>query len=116
MAYTIIKVLLTALIVVAISEIGKRSTLFASLVASLPLTSILAILWLYIDTGSTEKVMNLSLGIFWIVIPSIVFFLALYALLKNGLGFPQAMLASIAIMNVSYTAYIYALKKLGINI
>ena len=48
--YTIIKIIFTALVIVIISEIAKRSTLIAGIVASIPLTSLLAFMWLYFDT------------------------------------------------------------------
>lgn len=62
-----LKLSLTAVVVVAISEIAKRSSLWAAVLASLPLTSLLAFVWLYIDTRSVERVASLSSGIFWLV-------------------------------------------------
>lgn len=116
MGYYILKVILSALLIVAISEIGKRSSFFGAVLASLPLTSILAIVWLYFDTRDVGKVMDLSIGIFWVVVPSLVFFLTLYLFMKNGISFLPSMLSSIVIMSVSYTGYIYALEKFGIKI
>jgi hypothetical protein len=62
-----IKVLLTAALVVAIAEVAKRSTFAGAVLASIPLTSVLALIWLYADTGDTEKVAALAGGIFWLV-------------------------------------------------
>ena len=81
MLYTAIKVLLTAVLVVAISEAAKRSTLFGGILASLPLTSLLAFIWLYGETGDTGKIASLSVSIFWYVLPSLVLFIALPMLL-----------------------------------
>ena len=72
MGYYLAKVAITALLVVAISEIAKRSSLMGALLASLPLTSILAFIWLYLETGSGEKVAALSASILWLVLPSLV--------------------------------------------
>jgi hypothetical protein len=69
MSYTIIKIIITSLFIVSISELSKRSSLLGALLASLPLTSVLAMLWLYIDTKDTEKVADLAASIFWLVIP-----------------------------------------------
>jgi len=69
--YYAIKILLTAGIVVAVSEASKRSSILGGLLASLPLISFLGMIWLYIDTGSTEKVAELSSSIFWLVLPSL---------------------------------------------
>jgi hypothetical protein len=87
MFYYTIKIMLSALILVAVSEIAKRSSLLGALLASLPLTSLLAFVWIYIDTGDTQKVGALSSDIFWLVLPSLPLFLVLPWLLKMGWGF-----------------------------
>ena len=87
MLYYLLKVAISALIVVAVAEIAKRSSLSGALVASLPLTSLLAFVWLYLDTGDTAKVSSLSTGIFWLVLPSLALFLVLPLLLRLGWGF-----------------------------
>jgi hypothetical protein len=82
--YFLVKLLTSALIIAAVSEVAKRSTAFGALIASLPLTSLLAILWLYHDTGSAEKVASLSSEILWLVIPSLILFAALPLLIRRG--------------------------------
>jgi hypothetical protein len=67
MPHYIAKVFLTAILVVLISEISKRSSLIEAILASLPMVSILAFIWLYIDTKSVEKISELSTSIFWLV-------------------------------------------------
>jgi hypothetical protein len=112
----LIKIIITALVVVGISELGKRYSAFAAILASLPLTSILAFIWLYWDTKDTTKVIELSYGIFWMVLPSLLFFIILPFLLKKGISFGMAMLYSSIIMAVFYTLYIYLLGKFGVKI
>ena len=110
MLYTALKVLITAALVVAISDISKRSTAFGALVASLPLTSLLAFVWLYGETGDTVKIANLSQSIFWYVLPSLVLFLILPALLMRGIGFwPSLAVAS----GATFAAYLLMLKLLA---
>jgi hypothetical protein len=87
MLYYTIKILLSSFILVAVSEIAKRSTLLGAVLAALPLTSLLAFVWLYLDTGDVQKVANLSSDIFWLVLPSLPLFLVLPLLLKMGWGF-----------------------------
>ena len=82
-----LKIGLSALILVAIAEVAKRSTFWAAALASLPLTSLLAFVWLYLDTGDVQKVAALAGGIFWLVLPSLLLFVLLPILLRNGLGF-----------------------------
>lgn len=87
MLYYSIKILLSSLIIVAVSEIAKRSSMLGALLASLPLTSLLAFVWLYLDTGDVQKVASLSSDIFWLVLPSLALFLVLPLLIKMGWGF-----------------------------
>ena len=87
MLYYMVKILLSAAILVAVSEIAKRSSLLGALLASLPLTSVLAFVWLYLDTGDTQKISALSINIFWLVLPSLALLLILPALIKLGWGF-----------------------------
>jgi uncharacterized membrane protein (GlpM family) len=91
MAYTVAKVIITATLIVLISEISKRSTTLAALLASLPLVSVLAMLWLYIDTRSVQKIADLAQNILWFSLPSVAFFISLPLLLKKGLNFYLSM-------------------------
>jgi hypothetical protein len=113
---TIIKVALTSVLVVAIAEAGKRSSLLGAILASLPLTSVLAFVWLYAETGDTGKIASLSTGIFWLVLPSLILFIALPVLLRAGIGFPFALAGSIALTVAGYAAMIEVLKRAGIEL
>ena len=73
MIYIIIKTIITALVVVAVSEIAKKSSLLAGLIASIPLTSFLAFIWLYWETNDSQKVINLSNSIMLMILPSFTF-------------------------------------------
>lgn len=116
MLYATIKVLLTSVLVVTVSEASKRSPLFGALIASIPLTSVLAMIWLYVDTGDTEKIARLSTGIFWLVLPSLVLFISLPILLRAGLDFYVSLAASIALTVGAYFAMLYVLGAAGIEI
>ncbi len=111
----LIKIVLSALIIATVSELGKRFTLLAAILASLPLTSILALTWLYLDTGESQRIIDLSFGIFWAVLPSLVFFLVLPLLLRNGMAFAPAMLVASAVMAVSYGLYTLLLRQFGVT-
>lgn len=116
MIYYIIKVLLSSVTIVAISEISKRSTTFGSILASIPIVSLLAFIWLYIDTKDTAKIAELSQGIFWMVIPSLIFFILFPVLLKKNLDFWLSLGISLTLMVVGYFVMLFILKKVGINI
>jgi hypothetical protein len=82
--YFLIKTLITAIIIAAISELSRRYTLWAALLASLPLTSILAFIWMYWDTKDTGKIIELSYSVFWLVFPSLAFFSSCLYYLNKG--------------------------------
>jgi hypothetical protein len=116
MLYAVIKLVLSAVIIVAVAEIAKRSSLLGGLIASLPLVSLLAMTWLYIDERDATKVADLSTSIFWLVLPSLSLFIVLPQLLqKTTLGFGLSMLISIVVMLACYVAMVAALGRLGIK-
>ena len=84
MIYYAIKIAITTILIVAISEISKRNSLAGAVLASIPLVSVLAMFWLYIDTNDSTKVSNLSSSIFWLVLPSLTLFLALPVFIETG--------------------------------
>ena len=83
MTYFVIKILVTALIVALISELSRRYNLMAAALASLPLVSILAFIWIYLESNNTQRLIVLSQDIFWLVLPSLAFFLLFPLLLKQ---------------------------------
>lgn len=106
MATLLLKVLITAVLVVAISEIGKRSSFAGALLASLPLTSLLALIWLYRDTGDALQSAQMARGIFWLVLPSLLFFLVFPLGVKSGWGFWPAIAAGCAATVTGYGAMV----------
>jgi len=111
-----LKVLLTAVLVVAISEVSKRSTLLGGIIASLPLTSLLAFIWLYGETGDTAKIANLSNSIFWYVLPSLVLFLVLPLLLARGFGFWLSLGIASALTFLAYLLMSALLARFGVTL
>jgi hypothetical protein len=115
MLYVTIKVLVSALLIVAISEVAKRSTLFGALIASLPLVSILAMIWLFVDTRDVARIAALSTSIFWLVLPSLALFLLLPILLHKGMHFYLALALSALATALVYALMLMVLQKVGIN-
>ena len=103
----VVKVAVSALLIVAVSEIAKRHSLLAALVASLPIVSILAMIWLYIETSDVARISALSYQIFWLVIPSLALFLLIPVFINWGFGFWLSMGAAVAVMMVFYFAMLY---------
>ena len=116
MTYYLIKIAITTVLIVVISEIAKRSTFVGAILASVPLISVLAMIWLYIDTKDVTKVSNLSIGVFWLVIPSLALFVALPLLLKQGLNFYLSISISIGLTVGCYWAMVSALDHFGVEL
>ena len=111
MMYYTVKIVLTTLLIVSISELSKRNALIAALLASLPLVSILAMLWLFIDTHDVNKVAELASQIFWLVLPSLALFVSLPFFLKQGLGFYVSMGLAIVLTAGCYGLMLRVLKQ-----
>ena len=116
MIYILIKILITTLAVVFVSELAKRSSLLAGLIASIPLTSFLAFMWLYWETKDSQKVIDLSYSIMLMIIPSLTFFIILPFALKLHVSFIISMALSSIITALVYWLFFALLNKFGINI
>ncbi|MCK9207565.1 MAG: DUF3147 family protein [Salinivirgaceae bacterium] len=111
----VIKILLTSILIVTISEVGKRNSIMAAVYASLPLTTILAMVWLYLDTSDAQKVSTLSWNVLIAVIPSHIFLIAFPLLVKFGVNFWISLTISMVLTAIAYWVYVVALKHFGIN-
>lgn len=116
MWYLIIKAALSGIIIAVVSEVAKRSPSFGALIVSLPLVSLLAMIWLWRDTQNTERLAAHAQATFWYVLPSMPMFLVLPMLLRNGTGFYPALLISCALTIVLYALMVWALKQYGIHL
>ena len=113
--YIILKTLISAIIIVAVSEIAKRYTWTAAIIVSLPLTSLLAFVWLYWDTKDYQKVIDLSYSTIVMTVPSIVFFIVLPILLKFKQNFVFSLIVSIISTVIAYAIFMFIIKKLNFN-
>ncbi len=116
MLYYALKIGISALVLVAIAEIAKRSSGFAALLAALPLTSLLAFVWMHIDGVESAQIANLANQIFWLVLPSLVLFLLLPLLLRHGTGFWLSLVLSSAATVGCYFALLPLLRKFGVEL
>ncbi len=116
MYYYALKVAVTAIVIVTITELARRSTGFAALIASLPLTSLLAFVWLHAEGAEALRIAELSSQIFWLVLPSLILFLLLPLLIKNGLGFWSSLSLSVIATVVCYALMLPLLRKLGVQL
>ena len=116
MIYYVTKIIVTSVLVIAISELSKRNSFMGAILASLPLISILAILWLYTETQDVALVSNLSKNIFWFVLPSLAFFITFPLFLKFELNFYVSIGLSVGFTIGCYWLMIYALNAFGVRI
>jgi len=116
LAYFITKLIITALLIVLISEIAKRSSLLGALLAAIPLVSILAMTWMYVDTNSSSSAVEFSNRIVWLIAPSMTLFIAFPILIKKGFSFYPSMGISILMTIFAYYSVIFLLDKFGIKL
>lgn len=115
MTWLITKYFLTALVVVAVSELAKRSDKLGGFVAALPLVTILALIWLYVENQPQEKIANHAWYTFWYVVPTLPMFLAFPALLPQ-LGFWPTLLACVVITVICFGLFTLLLRQFGIEL
>ena len=111
-----INVLVTVVVVVAVSELARRGSFWGAALASLPLTSLLAFIWIYRSTGNAQAVISLSHGIFWLVLAALPLFLIFPALLRSGMAFWSALGASCVITVGLYFAMVWTLGRFGVRL
>jgi hypothetical protein len=112
----LIKVLISALLIATIAEISKRNPSFGALIASLPLVSILAVIWLWRDTQDPALVASHLQSTFWLVLPSLPMFLIVPFLLRAGNGFWLSLTAGILATALLYGALLLIAKRLSLQL
>jgi len=116
MIWYAVKLLVSAGVIVLISELSKKLPLLASLIASLPLVSVLGMIWMYGEKVEVEKIAAHAEGTFWYVLPSLPMFLLMPWMLKKGISFPVSLSAGIALTGVLYFLMTKVLAKFGMNL
>ena len=116
MSFYITKLVITTLLIVLISEISKRSSLAGALLAAIPLVSILAMTWMYIDTKESTQAVAFSQNIIWLIAPSMTLFIVFPLLIKKGMGYYPSMGIAIVATMMAYYSVIYITEKLGFRV
>jgi hypothetical protein len=114
MTYFVLKAALSGLLIAAISEIARRSPGVAALVASLPLVSIFAMIWLWRDTGDGARIASHAEATFWYVLPSLPMFLLVPWLLRHGADFWPALVAACAVTVALYLLLVWLAPRFNL--
>lgn len=115
MQYLIVKYLVTAGVVVLVSELAKRSDKLGGFVAALPLVTVLTLIWLYVEQQPVNKIANHAWYTFWYVIPTLPMFLAFPVLLPR-IGFWPTLLACIVITMICFGLFALVVRRFGIEL
>jgi len=115
MSWLITKYLLTAAVVVLVSEAAKRSDKLGGFVAALPLVTVLALIWLYVEKQPQTKIANHAWYTFWYVVPTLPMFLA-FPFLLGRIGFWPTLAASVVITVACFGLFALALRPFGIQL
>jgi hypothetical protein len=107
MIYFIVKTLITALIVAITSELSRRYPSLAGIILVMPLTCILTFIWIYNEAGDAQKIVQASYDILYLAIPSLLFFVMLPILLKNGINFYISLVVSFIVMLIGIKVFYY---------
>lgn len=113
MFYLVIKAVISGILIAVASEVARRFPGWGAMIASLPLVSILGMMWLWRDTHDLQRLADHSAATFWFVLPSLPMFLLIPWMLKHGLGFWPALAIGCVITVALYAAMILLLGKMG---
>ncbi|MBA4773817.1 MAG: DUF3147 family protein [Sphingomonas sp.] len=116
MAYLLLKAALSGLIIAIVSEVARRAPGFGALIASLPLISVLGMIWLWRDTQDVARMAHHSTATFWFVLPSLPMFLVIPLLLNRGMGFWSALAIGCGLTVMLYLAMVWALGQFGVRL
>ena len=116
MLYLVLKAAISGVIVAIVSEVAKRYPGFGGLIASLPLVSMLGMIWLWRDTHDPARMAQHATGTFWFVLPSLPMFLLIPELLRRGVGFWPSLIAGSALTLVLYGLMVWLAPRFGLRL
>lgn len=115
MSWIVFKYAVTAGLIVLISEVAKRSDKLGALIAALPMVTILAMIWLYVEKQPDAKIANHAWYTFWYVVPTLPMFLIFPSLLPR-IGFWPTLAASALITVICFVVFAQVVKRFGIEL
>jgi len=85
--FFVIKVIISAVIIATVSEIAQRYVSIGGLIAAMPLTTLLSLIWLYYERKDLNLLSDFSKSVFWGIFPTLLFFIPAIFLFKKGINF-----------------------------
>lgn len=116
MFYLVLKAALSGIIVAAVSEVAKRYPGFGGLIASLPLVSVLGMMWLWHDTHDPARMAAHVSGTLWFITPSLPMFVLIPTMLKRGVPFWPSLAAGCVLTMILYAAIVWAAPRVGVKL
>ena len=116
MLYLFIKAALSGILIAIISEVAKRYPGFGGLIASLPLVSVLGMIWLWRDRPDAANMASHAEATFWFVLPSLPMFLLIHSMLRNGFGFWISLAAGCALTIALYSLTLWVGPRFGLKL
>ena len=116
MLYLLVKAALSGVIVALVSEVARRNPGTGGLLASLPLVSVLGMIWLWRDTRDPVRMAAHAEATFWFVLPSLPMFLLIPLMLRHGVGFWPALLVGCGVTIALYSALLAIGPRFGLPI
>ena len=111
LAFDSIKILVTALIIFAVAQLSQRDTLLAALLASIPLVSVLAMMWMNHEGASNDEIINFSKDIVWLIPPSLLLFIVMPELIQRGWDFYPALGGDLSATIIGYLLMIEIMDR-----
>ena len=116
MIYLVVKAALSGLLIALISEVSRRAPGWGGLIASLPLVSVLALVWLWRDTHDPEAAAAQAMSTFWFVLPSLPLFLIVPWLLRSGVNFWLSLAVACLVTMALYAGFALIAPRLGVRL
>lgn len=116
MLYLLLKAALSGIAVAVASEVARRWPGWGALIVSLPLISVLAMIWLWRDTHDPGRLAAHAQATFWFVLPSLPMFLLIPFMLRQGASFWMSLAAGCAMTIALYLAMLGVAPRLGLKL
>jgi hypothetical protein len=116
MWYLVLKAAISGVLVAAASEVARRFPGWGALIASLPLVSVLGMMWLWHDRPDAANMAAHAEATFWFVLPSLPMFLTIPWMLRSGVNFWAALLVGCAMTIALYLLMTVLGPKFGLRL